>query len=99
MAAYIRPSRTDRILSCAVGDIDFKCALKDLTPDDIHFCLGKERRKGAILALRREAKRRGIAIESKFVSVTCASCGWIGAPDRDWQATICPKCLEWIKIQ
>lgn len=92
--------RIDWILNCAVHDINFKCALKDLTESQIKFCLDHEKRKSAIDALKREARRKGIAIGAlDRVSVTCPSCSWKGDQAKDWKAVVCPRCRKWIQLE
>ncbi|MHC1744861.1 MAG: hypothetical protein AB9873_17790 [Syntrophobacteraceae bacterium] len=97
MAAGIRQSKVDWILHCAVQDIGFKTALKDLNEQEIRHCLGLEKRKSAIEALRREARRKRINMEEP-AGVKCPSCGWSG-PAKDWKAIVCPRCGKWIKIE
>lgn len=96
MASNVRQSKVDWILNCAVRDIGFRTALKDLNGQEIRHCLSQEKRKSAIEALRREARRKGLGVEGP-ADVLCPSCGWRGQP-RDWKAMVCPKCMKWIPI-
>lgn len=90
----IRKDKVNWILNCAVRDINFRCALKDLTEQEIRHCIGIEKRVSAIEAIRREARRKGIELTTE---VTCPSCGWVGQA-KGWKAQVCPRCGKWIMV-
>lgn len=98
MASNIRQNKVDWILNCAVRDIGFRTALKDLNEREIRHCLRLEKRVSAIQALRKEARRKGFNIEGDE-SVECPGCGWKWNPKMGWTATVCPRCQQWINLK
>ena len=97
MAANNKKSRADVLLQSAVQTLDFKCALKDLSDPQIRYCLDRETRKSAIEALRREARRKGIELETPTVA-KCRRCGWSRDQAKDWKAMVCPRCKAIIHL-
>lgn len=94
----IKSSRVNTILNSAVQSFQFRCALKDLKPEELKHCLAREKRVSAIRWLKIEARRKGVNIEEP-VKARCPNCGWLGDPGKDWRAVVCPKCMEWISLK
>lgn len=53
---------TDWILYCSVSDINYKSHLRELTDEELRYCLQKETRKASISRLQSEARRRKLTV-------------------------------------